>query len=180
MLDWSAAETAKALDITVAAANSGLQRARATLESRREVTSRKPSERERALLAAFIDLHERGEVAGSLALMREDIRVTMPPHPMVYEGRSAIAPLLSQAFSGTMGEWHLLPARANRMPAAVSYLKRPGDSVYRAFKIDVLWTDGERVSEVTTFDTRLLDAFGMPARIPPARTPTEETNDSSS
>ena len=37
-----------------------------------------------------------------------------------------------------MGEWRLVPTRANRMPAAASYLRRPGETEFRAFKIDVL------------------------------------------
>ena len=44
-----------------------------------------------------------------------------------------------QAFGPpAMGDWRLVPARANRQPAAASYLRRPGDSVHRAFKLDVM------------------------------------------
>jgi len=164
--DWSAAETASALGTSVAAANSGLQRARETLQASAAADGvpapgREPTERERALLAAFIDAHERADVAASLALMREDIRVTMPPRPVCFEGREALAPLLAQAFDG-MGDWRLVRAWANRQPAAVSYLRRPGDTVFRALKIDVLRIEGGLVKEVTTFDTTLLDAFGLP------------------
>jgi RNA polymerase sigma-70 factor (ECF subfamily) len=163
--DWSAAETASLLGTSVAAANSGLQRARETMQAAATADgtpTREPTQHERALLAAFIDAHERADVAASVALMREDIRVTMPPQPMCFEGRDALAPLLAQAFGG-MGEWRLVPAWANRQPAAVSYLRRPGDTVFRALKIDVLRIEGGLVKEVTTFDTKLLDAFGLPA-----------------
>ena len=163
--DWSAAETASLLGTTIAAANSGLQRARETMQASATESgapAREPTERERALLAAYIDAHERADIAASVALMREDIRVTMPPRPVCYEGRDALAPLLAQAFGG-MGEWRLVPAWANRQPAAVSYLRRPGDALFRAIKIDVLRIEGGLVKEVTTFDTGLLDAFGMPA-----------------
>ena len=163
--DWSAAETASLLGTSVAATNSGLQRARETMQASATAdgaSEREPTERERALLAAFIDAHERADVAASVALMREDIRVTMPPRPACFEGRDAIAPLLAQAFGG-MGEWRLVPAWANRQPAAVSYVRGPGDAVFRALKIDVLRIEGGLVKEVTTFDTSLLDAFGLPA-----------------
>jgi len=162
--DWSAAETASLLGTSVAAANSGLQRARETMQAGATeggAPAREPTARERALLAAFIDAHERADVAASVALMREDIRVTMPPRPVCFEGRDALAPLLAQAFDG-MGEWRLLPAWANRQPAAASYLRRPGDAVFRAVKIDVLRIEGGLVKEVTTFDTTLLAAFGLP------------------
>ena len=71
--------------------------------------------------------------------MREDIRVTMPPQPMVFDGRDALAPLLETAFGPDgMGEWRLVPTRANRMPAAASYLRKPGETEWRAFKFDIL------------------------------------------
>ena len=122
VLDWSAAETAALLDISVASANSALQRGRATL---RDELPRAPvrapgsadvlSEEEQRLLAGFIAAHEAGDAEASAALMREDIRVTMPPHPMVFDGRDAIAPLLATAFGPEgMGDWRLVPTRANR------------------------------------------------------------------
>jgi RNA polymerase sigma-70 factor (ECF subfamily) len=166
VLEWSADETATLLETSVAAANSGLQRARETIraaatEGNALPPTREPTEQERGLLAAFIDAHERGDVGASLSLMREDIRVTMPPRPLCYQGRDALKPLLAQAFGG-MGEWRLQPVWANRQPAAVSYLRRPGDGLFRAFKIDVLNVEGGLVKEITTFDTRQLVAFALP------------------
>jgi RNA polymerase sigma-70 factor (TIGR02960 family) len=166
VLEWSAAETATLLETSVAATNSGLQRARETIravmtEGDALPPAREPTEQERDLLAAFIDAHQRGDVGASLSLMSEDIRVTMPPRPLCYQGRETLKTLLAQAF-GSMGEWRLQPVWANRQPAAVSYLRRPGDALFRAFKIDVLNVEGGLVKEVTTFDTRQLAAFGLP------------------
>ena len=87
----------------------------------------------------------------------------MPPHPYVYEGRDAMAPLLETAFGDeAMGEGRLRPTRANRLPAAASWLRRPGDSAFRAFKLDVLRVRDGRIAEVTTFDATLFAAFGLP------------------
>src|SRR4051812_33798905 len=130
VLDWSAAETAELLDISVAAANSALQRGRETLReqlperpSERPVSSAVLSEEEQRLLAGFIAAHEAGDAEASAALMREDIRVTMPPQPMVFDGRDAIAPLLERAFGpDAMGEWRLGPPRANRLAARAGFL----------------------------------------------------------
>jgi RNA polymerase sigma-70 factor (TIGR02960 family) len=174
VLEWSAADTAAALEMTVPAANSALQRARATLgehsPERLTAATRAPSEEERALLQGFIDTHERGDAEGALALVRDDIRVTMPPNPWLYEGRDAIAGLMRTAFEGeAMGDWRLVPAWANRQPAAVSYLRRAGDSAFRVFKIDVLRTEGGLIREITTFDARLREAFGVPALLPADR-----------
>jgi RNA polymerase sigma-70 factor (TIGR02960 family) len=163
VLGWSAAETAELLDISVAAANSALQRARATLDERLP-PSAPPTADERALLEGFIDAHERGDAGAAAALVAEDIRITMPPHPWLYDGLESIQPLLERLTEP--GEWRLLPTAANRMPAAANYLRARGDTEFRAFKLDVLRIAGGRIKEITTFDARLFDAFGLPATVP--------------
>jgi hypothetical protein len=115
---------------------------------------------ERRLLAAFIDAHERADARVVAEIAREDIRVTMPPHPMVYDGLEAIRPLLDRAFPEP-GQWRLVPIRANRMPAAASYL-RGDDGDFHPFKIDVLRVEGGKVAEITTFGATLFPAFGLP------------------
>src|SRR6185503_3820043 len=132
--------------------------------SERPVSSDVLSEDEQRLLAGFIAAHEAGDAEASAALMREDIRVTMPPQPMVFDGRDAIAPLLATAFGPDgMGEWRLVPTRANRMPAAASYLRKPGETEWRAFKLDVLRCEQDGIAEVTTFDASLFEQLGLPA-----------------
>jgi RNA polymerase sigma-70 factor (ECF subfamily) len=170
VLDWSAAETAALLDISVASANSALQRARETLRtelperpSERQVSSDVLSEDEQRLLAGFIAAHEACDAEASAALMREDIRITMPPLTMVYDGRDTIAPLLARAFGPEReGDWRLVPTRANRMPTAASYLRRPGETEWRAFKFDILRCQDGGVAEITTFGPALFEAFGLP------------------
>jgi ketosteroid isomerase-like protein len=168
VLDWPAEEVARTLELSVAAVNSALQRARATLREhlpadRREAwASPEVDEAERAALDGFIAAHEAGDAAAALALIAEDIRVTMPPNPFLYEGREAIAGLLAAAFGG-MGEWRLVPTRANRMPAAASYLRPPGEREFRAFKLDVLRVRGAEIAEITTFTPELFSRFGLPA-----------------
>ena len=83
VLGWSAAETASLLDTTVQAANSALQRARATLhdrlpERRLEWPSPDASASERDLVRRYIDAHERADGVALAALASEDVRVTMP------------------------------------------------------------------------------------------------------
>jgi RNA polymerase sigma-70 factor (ECF subfamily) len=63
------------------------------------------------------------------------------------------------------GDWRLLPTRANRMPAAASYLRRPGDSQFRGFKLDVLRTRGGAIAEITTFGPAMFPAFGLPETV---------------
>ena len=171
VLDWPASETAALLGTSVAAANSALQRARTTLQGhlparRAEWSAGAPSAEEQALLQRFIAAHERGDAVAAMAIAAQDIRVTMPPYPYCFEGRDALAPLLERAFGADRdGDWRLLPAWANRMPAAASYLRRPGDSVFRAFKLDVLRVEGGAIAEITTFGPALFPAFGLPPEL---------------
>jgi RNA polymerase sigma-70 factor (TIGR02960 family) len=169
VLDWPAREVAALLEIGIAAVNSALQRARATLRAqlppgrREDWTARATTDAERELLAGFIDTHERGDADGALALIADDVRVTMPPSPSVYEGAEQLRGLMDRAFGPeSLGEWKLVPTRANRMPTAASYLRAHGDDTFRAFKFDVLGIEGGRIAEITTFDATLFAAFGLP------------------
>jgi hypothetical protein len=88
VLNWSASETASVLDTTITAVDSALQRARATLDKqppshRSKLSTANLSEEERDLVQRFIAAHERGDAAGLAALMRKDVRATMPPKPAV-------------------------------------------------------------------------------------------------
>jgi RNA polymerase sigma-70 factor (TIGR02960 family) len=167
VLGWSARETAEILETSVAAVNSALQRARATVQ--KHPTRRPATEEERRLLEGFIETHESGDTEGAIALLREDVRITMPPHPWLFEGIQAVRELMASA-EGT-GEWRLLPTRANRMPTAASYLRQPGDAEFRAFKLDVLRVEGGRIAEITTFDASLFPAFGLPPVHPGTQRP---------
>jgi RNA polymerase sigma-70 factor (ECF subfamily) len=167
-LGWSANETASFLGLSVAATNSALQRARETIERHGGLPPgeavRPPTEDERAVLQAFIDVHQGTDPGAWASLLREDVRVTMPPHPLCYQGIASLAPLIAQA--AEMGEWRLVPAWANRQPAAVSYLRRPNDGAFRAFKIDVLRVRDRQIQEITTFEGRFVPRFGLPAVLP--------------
>jgi RNA polymerase sigma-70 factor (TIGR02960 family) len=171
VLGLPAAETARLLDTTVAATNSALQRARETMRQhlpshRTEWAAGPPDPDEKRLLAEFIGAHERCDAEAAIAAAAADLRVTMPPYPWLYDGLGAVRPLLERAFGPHReGDWRLLPTGLNRMPAAASYLRRPGDTSYRAFKLDVLRVEGGRIAEITTFGPELLPDLGLPATL---------------
>ena len=165
VLGWPAIETASLLETSVAAANSALQRARATMQEhlparRSEWTAGEPTDEERALLEQFIDAHQRGDAALAVSIASQDLRITMPPAPYLFEGLETIAPLLARALRE--GEWRLVPTLANRMPTAASYLRQDGDTQFRAFKFDVLRIENGLIAEITTFGPALFPAFGLP------------------
>lgn len=170
VLGWSATETAGFLGTSVPAANSALQRARTKmreyLPGERADWSRRPSPEEREVLERFIDAHERYDTDAALAMAAAEIRVTMPPDGMVFEGIEGISLLLDRAFGeGREGDWRLIPTAANRMPTAASYLRRPGDSHFRAFKLDVLRVSGGQIAEITTFGASTFPAFGLAPKL---------------
>jgi RNA polymerase sigma-70 factor (ECF subfamily) len=174
VLGWPAAETAGLLDTSVAAANSALQRARVTMQEhlpadRADWKAPPPgslSAEERRVLEQFIDFHERGDAAAAVAVAARDIRITMPPMPFLYDGVDSIAPLLERAFGPERdGDWRLLPTKVNRMPAAGSYLRRFGDTVYRPFKLDVLRVRSETIAEITTFGPVSFPLLGLPETV---------------
>ena len=94
VLGWTAPEVADLLDSTVAAINSALQRARATIDQQlpaRSVTAAGPNDAQ--LLARYIAAWQSNDIDGLVALLREDAMAIMPPRPDLV-GAQAIASLL--------------------------------------------------------------------------------------
>ena len=155
VLGWSAKDAAALLEASVASVNSALQRARATLrehlgERRTEwARASAPSAEERELLRRYVDAHERADVDALAELLREDARLTMPPHPTWFEGREAIVVAAAQGFDPGFGHLRTLLTAANRQPAAAHYLRRPGESEHRPLALDVLRIEDGRVAEIT-------------------------------
>jgi RNA polymerase sigma-70 factor, ECF subfamily len=176
VLGWSAKEMAALLEASVVSVNSALQRARATLRDRLPEQrtewgrSAEPSEEERELLRRYVDAHERADADGLAALLRDDARLTMPPHPTWYAGRAAILTAMRPAFDPEFGDLRGVLAAANSQPAVAHYLRRPGESVYRPLALDVLRIEGGQVAEISSFVfPRLLAAFGLPPSLLPVR-----------
>jgi RNA polymerase sigma-70 factor (ECF subfamily) len=172
VVDWSAAQTAEALDMTVASVNSALQRAKATLrevaqrqdrESVRAAAVADASEQERELLRRYVDAHAAADPVAIVDMMREEARIWMPPQPLHFLGREAIAALFRQLFvTEPVGEFRLVPTRSNGQPAAANYLRAPGDTEFRAVALDVLrFVDG-RLDEIVVFDKKFFPLFGLP------------------
>jgi RNA polymerase sigma-70 factor, ECF subfamily len=157
VLGWSAKDTASLLDASVASVNSALQRARLTLRSRlperRSEWARPsgPTKEERELLHRYVDAHERTDVDALAELLRDDARLTMPPHPTWYDGRAAITVASEKGFTPEFGELRSVVAAANLQPAAAHYLRRPGDSKFHPLALDVLRVEGGLVVEIHSF-----------------------------
>ena len=166
VVEWSARETATLLDMSVPAVNSALQRARVTMAANRPhgrigKPPATPTPEELALVERSIDAHERADVAAMAEMLREDVRIAMPPLPFWFNGKQTFVPGLEAGLKDP-GEWRLVAIGANRSPAMATYLRAWGDTEFRAFKIDVMRVEEGLVAEITTFGTSLFPAFGLP------------------
>ena len=160
VLGWTGAEVADLLDSTVAAGNSALQRARATIE--REVPARDladggPNDRE--LLGRYVDAWERADMDALVALLREDAVLSMPPGPSV-SGGAEIGRFFTRVRSRS-GTLAAAPTWANGRPA-VGLRERRADGTSDAHRLLILEVDGDRIAVLRAFgDPALLAAFGI-------------------
>ncbi len=172
VLGWSAAECAALLDTSVAAVNSALQRARATLK--RHLPPRRlewaagsePDEEERRLLERYMEATERGDAGAMVRLLREDAFCAMPPDPKWWVGNFEIVDAWVEGGFGNdeWGRLRCIATSTNQQPAVACYVKRAGDTVYRPLAVDVLRVEDGAVAEITAFslDEPLLAALGLP------------------
>jgi RNA polymerase sigma-70 factor, ECF subfamily len=172
-LGCSAAEIAEALDTSVPAVNSALQRARATLDDA-DVPRHRPAggEAERRLVEEFMRVWAEVDIAGLTALLTRDAVLTMPPEDIRIDGAKAIAGFFgSVPAGGRLDEIHLHETRANGQPALAAYLLDHEAGEHRAYGIMVLTVDGDRLAAITGFPgSDVFSSFGLPSvETPPRR-----------
>ena len=170
VLDWPASEVASWLNLSVAAVNSGLQRARRTLQQCQALPqspSVLPTSQLQTLLQRYVTLWEQADIPGLVELMREDAWFTMPPIPAWFQGRAAIATFFRTVVFTTTEKWRLLPARANACPAFVLYRWEAEAGAYQLFGLLVLeLVDGQIASTVTFLEPSSLSPFALPDTFP--------------
>ncbi len=172
VLGWPAAQTAELLDASVAATNSALQRARATV--RRHLPDRRLdwtppaalSAAERAVVRRYVTALERADLTAIAGLLAEDVRATMPPYPEWFACRDDVLAALTATWDPASPDWvgrfRAVPTRANGRPAIAAWTTRDGVR-HDAFAVTVLDVEGDRVAAMTAFhDTHLFAAFGLP------------------
>src|SRR6266511_552460 len=170
VLGFHANEVADMLDSTVESVNSALKRARASLQRRppptdeREPAPAPDSTSEQALVADFVRAYESADLDALVALLTDDIHVSMPPIPLEYQGRDVVARLFASIFrSGRRVD--LVPTRANGQPAFGAYL-RASTGIRHGTGLFVLTLTGDRICAFTRFDNSVLPWFGLPRSLP--------------
>lgn len=154
LLDFDAPGTASIIGCSVTAANSLLQRAHTRLRQlapNLDDLVRPARSEDHSLVRAYIHAHRRGDVGAILKLLDSDVRISMPPEPPCVgaeDARSFFAHVLGTDGPGT---WHLVPTRANGSPAIANYLRRPGDTEFRALSIDIVHVRDGRITAIHCF-----------------------------
>ena len=170
VLGFTAKEAADMLDSTVESVTSALKRARASLDRRRlDLADRTPppatrSRAEDELLAKFVTAYESADLDTVVALLTDDVFISMPPMPFEYEGRAAVADFCTRLFAAGR-RFDLLPTRANGQPAYGVYLRAP-DGTSHATGLFVLTLSGNGISAMTRFEPTVLPAFALPPELP--------------
>jgi RNA polymerase sigma-70 factor (ECF subfamily) len=166
VLGWSAAEAAETLAMTVAAVNSALQRARATLAGLNTGDPVALSEPQTRLLNRYVEAFERYDVDGLASLLREDAAFSMPPYALWLRGPEAVRNWMAGPGAGCRGS-RLLPIAACGSPAFGQYRMSP-EGGHRPFALVVLELSGEQIAGWTSFlDTEtLFPRFDLPMELP--------------
>ena len=166
VLGFHAGEVADILDTTVESVKSALKRARAGLQRRQlAVADREPppatdSSAEDAILAKFVHAWETADIDALVALLTDDVFMSMPPLPLEYEGRDVVAGFCADMF-GTGRRFDLVPTRANGQPAFGAYLSAP-TGIRHGTGLFVLTLTGDRICAITRFENSVLPWFGLP------------------
>jgi RNA polymerase sigma-70 factor (TIGR02960 family) len=169
VLGFHANEVADMLDSTVDSVNSALKRARAGLERHGRPSDREPAPAahapsEEAVVARFVRAYESADLDALVALLTDDVFISMPPMPFEYEGRDATARFCARLFDAGR-RFDLLPTRANGQPAFGAYLRAP-DGTRHGVGLIVLTLSGDRICAMTRFENTVLPWFGLPRSLP--------------
>src|SRR5215472_4392123 len=170
VLGFHASEVAGMVDSTVESVNSALKRARASVQRRQPSAAghdRPPasgSAAEDAIVARFVRAYESADLGALVALLTDDVFISMPPMPFEYAG-SEIAARFCASLFGAGRRFDLVPTRANGQPAFGAYL-RAATGIRHGTGLIVLTLSGERISAMTRFESSVLPWFGLPRSLP--------------
>jgi RNA polymerase sigma-70 factor (ECF subfamily) len=171
VLGWPAKDVAELLGDSVNSVNSALQRARAGMRAhlpaeRQDWTGGEEDSAARDLVRRFTAATEAADVHAVAAMLRDDVRCSMPPTPGLYVGRDAVvADWLADGFEELTG-LRAVPTSANRQPAVGFYLWQEQEQAYLPLTIDVLRICRGTITEITIFHADQFPRLGLPERLP--------------
>ena len=170
VLGWSAAEAADALEMSVAAINSALQRGRATLSARQvrlpaAASADALTEEESSLLDRYLEAFQLYDVDALVSLLKEDATLSMPPFSFWLQGPAHIRAWLVGRGSGCRGS-KIGPIMASGVPAFAQWRPDPQGG-FSAWGIIVLELDGGSIAAWNTYldVEKLFPLFDLPLHI---------------
>ena len=152
-----ASECADLLELSVAAVNSALQRAREAVT----VVPPQPPERDPerdVILARYVEAWERTDVGALVALLREDAILAMPPIREWLAGATAIGRAIDAMVfrPAGPGAFRLVPIEASGLPGFAVYAGG------QAMALHLLELRDGRIAAITAFvDPSLFPRFGL-------------------
>ncbi|MFB9235544.1 RNA polymerase subunit sigma-70 [Plantactinospora siamensis] len=173
VLGWPARDVAELLGDSVNSVNSALQRARAGMREhlpaeRQDWTGGEEDAATRELVRRFTDASVATDIPALAAMLRDDVRCSMPPTPGLYVGRDAVVNnWVEDGFEGMTG-LRAVPTAVNRQPAAAFYQWHDREGAYLPLTIDVLRVAGGSITEIFTFHADRFPRLGLPERLPAA------------
>jgi hypothetical protein len=115
-------------------------------------------------VAKFVNAWESADLDALVALLTDDVFVSMPPIPFEYKGRDVVARFCASIFRSGR-RFDLVGTRANGQPAFGAYLRAP-TGVRHGVGLYVLTLAGERICAMTRFENSVLSSFGLPRLLP--------------
>jgi RNA polymerase sigma-70 factor (ECF subfamily) len=169
VLGYRATEVADMLDSTVESVNSALKRARAGLQQRLPSSAAEPSPTadspaEDAIVAKFVNAYESADLDALLALLTDDVFMSMPPMPLEYEGRDLVVQFCAGLF-GAGRQFTLIRTRANGQPAFGAYVQTP-TGVRHGTGLITITLAGNQISAMSHFESSVLPHFDLPRSLP--------------
>lgn len=170
VLGFRASEVADMLDTTVESVKSALKRARAGLQRRRSQSAERAPEPaagspvEESVVGQFVRAYESADVDALVALLTDDVFMSMPPLPLEYQGKDVVGAFCGLLF-GAGRRFQLVPTRANGHPAFGAYL-RADTGIRHGTGLFVITLEGDRIATMTRFENSVLGWFGLPRSLP--------------
>jgi RNA polymerase sigma-70 factor (TIGR02960 family) len=168
VLGFHAIEVADMLDSTVESVNSALKRARAGLQTKRAPGALLPDARllprRRGRAARHVAAYEASDLDSLIALLTDDVFISMPPLPFEYQGREPAARFFASIF-GSGRKFDFLRTRANGQPALGAYVGG-STGISHGVGLFVLTLAGDQICAMTRFENTVLPWFGLPRSIP--------------
>jgi RNA polymerase sigma-70 factor (TIGR02960 family) len=170
VLGYRASEAADLLGLTTEAVTSALKRARATMANTRhpEPAPLVPGgPEERQLLERFVTAFTESDVDELISLMTDDVWVRMPPAPFEYHGIEAARRFFTAVDTHRRGTERMVAMRANGQPGWGEYRRDPVTGLLHLAGLEVIGIAGDRICEITHFETTVAGYFGLPRTLDP-------------